>query len=151
MSSAYMDDILVFSKTSAEHVGHVRVVLERLRSNRLYAKPRKCHWGKSRLHFLGHVLSDKGLEVDPAKVAAVADWPNPENVSHVHSFLGLSNYFRSFIQGYSSLVCSLIDLTKKGADWAWTAACQGSFEGESRLDERTGAGAALLRWECPWL
>ena len=67
--------------------------------------------------------------MDPAKVAAVADWPNPENVSHVRSFLGLSNYFRSFIQGYSSLVRPLIDLTKKGADRAWTAACQGSFEG----------------------
>ena len=63
----YMDDILVFSKTPAEHVGHVRVVLERLRSNRLYAKPRKCHWGKARLRFLGHVLSDRGLEVDPAQ------------------------------------------------------------------------------------
>ena len=125
----YMDDILVFSKTSADHVGHVRVVLERLRSNRLYAKTKKCYWGKSRLRFLGHVLPDKGLEVDPAKVAAVADWPNPENVSHVRSFLGLSNCFQSFIQGYSSLVGPLIDLTKKGADWAWTAACQGSFEG----------------------
>lgn len=125
----YMDDVLVFSETPAEHIAHVRAVLERLRSHRLFAKPRKCHWGRTQLRFLGHMVSDQGLGVDPSKVAAVQKWPAPLDVSQVRSFLGLSNYFRAFIQGYSTLVRPLINLTKKGVSWAWTDECRLAFEG----------------------
>ncbi len=77
---AYMDDVLVASRTPEEHVGHVRSVIERLHAERLYAKPRKCHWGKSRLRFLGHIVSADGLRVDPAKIAVVRDWATPQDV-----------------------------------------------------------------------
>ncbi len=126
---AYMDDVLIFSKTPEEHVGHVRSVLERLRAERLYAKPRKCHWGKTRLRLLGHIVSAEGLRVDPAKVAVVRDWARPKDVSQLRSFLGLGNYFRTWVQGWSALVRPLSDLTRKTAVWDWTLACQRAFEG----------------------
>ena len=124
-----MDDGLVFCRTPEEHVGHVRSVLERLHAERLYAKPRKCHWGKSRLRFLGHIVSAEGLRVDPAKIAVVRDWATPRDVSQLRSFLGLGNYFRTWVQGWSALVRPLTSLTRKSVAWDWTPACQHAFEG----------------------
>ena len=76
----YCDDILIFSKTREEHLVHVRMVLETLRHHKLYAKASKCQFGRSSVGFLGHVISERGVAVDPRKVAAVVEWPRRRRV-----------------------------------------------------------------------
>ena len=122
----YLDDVLIYSKTLEEHQRHVRLVLEVLRKEQFFACKAKSAFCKDEIKFLGHIVSAEGIRVNPAKVAAVADWPPPKNVHEVRSFLGL---FRKFIQGYAKLATPLTDLTKKSKVWNWTAACQESFEG----------------------
>jgi Reverse transcriptase (RNA-dependent DNA polymerase) len=103
--TVYMDDILIYSADPAQHAEHVRLVMQRLSEHRLYAKLSKCEFVKSEISFLGHIVSADGLKVDPKKVAAVQSWPPPSDISQVRAFLGLGNYFRKFIRGYSDLVC----------------------------------------------
>ena len=100
----YHDDILVFSKTEEEHVKHVKEVLEILRQQKLYAKLAKCDVGKSELTFLGHVVGAEGVKVDPKKIEVVKEWPDPRDVHNVRQFLGLTNYFRKFIQGGNTVL-----------------------------------------------
>jgi hypothetical protein len=111
----YLDDILVFSKTPEEHLRHLRVVMETLRANQLYAKESKCDFNCASVKFLGHVVSAAGVSVDPSKVAVVQRWATPKNVSELRSFRGLANYFHRFMQGYSSRVAVLHNLTKQDA------------------------------------
>jgi hypothetical protein len=125
----YMDDILIFSKTEREHIWHVQRILEVLRQNKFYAKLSKCDFMKKQLLYLGHIISSEGIKPDPAKIAVVKDWPEPDNVHKLRSFLGFCNYFRKFIQGYSKLALPLTSLTKKGERYEWTDACQQAFEG----------------------
>ncbi len=125
----YMDDILIHSATAAEHAVHLRAVLERLRTRRFFCKLSKCTFMASRVKYLGHVLSADGLKVDPDKVAAVQDWALPASVSHVRSFLGMTNYFRRWLQGYAALCTPLNALLKKGVPFIWSSACAAAFEG----------------------
>ena len=108
----YLDDILIFSKNAAEHEHHLKQVLQILRSSKLYAKKSKCSFYQSSVAFLGHVVSADGIKVDPAKIKAIVDWPNPKDASQLRSFLGLGNYFKRFVQGYSKLTAPLVELTK---------------------------------------
>jgi hypothetical protein len=124
----YLDDILIFSKTAEEHLSHLRKVLQTLRENQFYANPKKCEFMKEEISFLGHRVSAEGLKVDPEKVRVVADWKPPTDVYGVRSFLGLANYFRRFLQGYSTLVVPLTYLTRKNKPWEWTDECQDAFE-----------------------
>ena len=103
----YLDDILVYSQTPEEHLVHLRAVLERLRVHHLSAKLSKCDFNKPEVHFLGHVVSAEGVHVDPRKTQVVRDWPTPRTPKDVRSFLGLANYFRRFVMGYSKLVAPL--------------------------------------------
>ena len=123
----YLDDILVFDKTPEDHLVNLRRVLERLRECKLYAKLSKCEFHMREVHYLGHVVSADGIKVDPRKTAVVADWPAPRNVKELRSFLGLSNYFRRFIQGYSRMVMPLTHLLTASVDWHWGDACQHAF------------------------
>lgn len=109
----YLDDILVFSENEQEHLEHLRHVLDILRQQKYYAKMSKCEFMKSEVPFLGHLVSASGVRVDPRKVAAIRDWPQPSTLTQVRSFLGLANYFRKFMQGYASLSSPLSDLTRK--------------------------------------
>ena len=84
----YLDDIIIHSKTVAEHTAHLRVVMERLRAHKFYVKLRKCEFYQPRISFLGHTIDAEGLHISPAKIAAVQEWPAPTNVSEVRSFLG---------------------------------------------------------------
>ena len=123
----YLDDILIFSKNLEEHRMHVRHVLETLRKQRFYAKASKCTFCSSELEYLGHIVGRDGIKVDPRKVSAVVDWPIPKDVHQVRSFLGLANYFRRFIQGYSTMVGPLTSLTGKSTPWNWDEQCQAAF------------------------
>jgi hypothetical protein len=128
----YLDDILVYSKTPEEHMTHLRLVLQALREEELYAKPSKCHFNKSELKYLGHIVGAEGIKVDPAKIAAIRDYPRPQTVGDVRSFLGLATYFRRFIQGFGVLAKPLNGLTRKActrAGWEWTEECEASFQG----------------------
>jgi hypothetical protein len=112
----YMDDVVVFSRTPEEHVQHLDQVLKILEDNKFYACPKKCVFNQPKLEFLGHVVGRDGLEVDQKKVKTVQDWPVPQDAGEIRSFVGLTTYFRKFIQGYSSLTAPLTALTNKGVD-----------------------------------
>ena len=125
----YLDDILVYSKTPEEHLAHLREVFQTLRKEQLYCRLHKCHFNEQEIKYLGHLVSSEGVRPDPEKVEKVKDWPEPTNVHETRQFLGLSNYFRKFIQGYSKLAQPLTDLTKKNKSWLWTEECQKVFDG----------------------
>ena len=124
----YLDDILVFSKNPEEHLQHLRQVLEILRHEKFYGRLHKCAFFKKELKYLGHIVSAEGIRVDPKQIEKVNEWPVPTDVSEVRSFLGLANYFRKFIQGYSQLVLPLTALTNRRAVFEWTPECQSAFE-----------------------
>jgi hypothetical protein len=109
---AYLDDILIYSKTAADHLRHLRTVLERLRKHRFYAKLKKCEFNKPAVKFLGHIVSAHGVQPDPQKIKAVLSWPVPTDVTALRSFLGLANYFRKFVLRYSHMVSPLTDILK---------------------------------------
>jgi hypothetical protein len=125
----YMDDVLVFSKTAEEHVAHLRIVLQLLKDNQFYAKLSKCEFFTGQLKYLGHIIDAQGIRADPAKVAAVVHWPQPQSVHELRQFLGLTNYFRKFMQGYAAQARPLTELLKlpNRKVFAWTDACTASF------------------------
>ena len=108
----YLDDILIYSRTEAEHLKHLRIVLDVLRQHNYKARLSKCEFFKDELKFLGHVVSTDGIKPDPAKVQVVTDWPRPRSVYEIRSFLGLANYFRRFIRSYAKIASPLTDLLK---------------------------------------
>ena len=118
----YLDDIMIYSNTPEEHAEHIETVLKILQDNKFYAKREKCSFNLPEVKFLGHIVGRNGLKVDPKKVEVVKDWPTPKDVTQVRQFLGLTNYFRKFIQDYSALASPLMDLTKKGIEFrtSWT-------------------------------
>ncbi|KAL0554256.1 hypothetical protein IC582_008173 [Cucumis melo] len=124
----FIDDILIYSKTEAEHEEHLRMVLQTLRDNKLYAKFSKCEFWLKQVSFLGHVVSKAGVSVDPAKIEAVTDWTRPSTVSEVRSFLGLAGYYRRFVENFSRIATPLTQLTRKGAPFVWSKACEDSFQ-----------------------
>jgi len=99
----FIDDILVYSNSHLDHEQHLRVVLQTLRENQLYAKLDKCEFWLQEVVFLGHVISAEGILVDPRKVEAILKWERPTNVTEIRSFLGLAGYYRRFIEGFSTI------------------------------------------------
>jgi hypothetical protein len=97
----FIDDILIYSKSEAEHAKHLRIVLQRLRDHKLYAKFSKYEFWLDSVKFLGHTISKDGISVDPSKVQEVLDWKPPKSVHQIHSFLGLAGYYRRFIPDFS--------------------------------------------------
>jgi hypothetical protein len=124
----FIDDILVFSKTMEEHEEHLRLVLEKLRSNQLYAKFSKCEFWLTEVAFLGHIISAGGVSVDPGKVKDVLNWMSPATVSEIRSFLGLVGYYRRFIKDFSKIAKPMTKLLEKNKAFEWTQECQASFE-----------------------
>jgi hypothetical protein len=119
----FIDDILIFSKTEEEQEKHLRLVLEKLRSNQLYAKFSKCEFWLTEVAFLGYVISARGVSVDPSKVKDVLNWMPPMNASEIQSFLGLAGYYRRFIQDCSKIAKPMTKLLEKNKDFEWTEEC----------------------------
>ena len=113
----YLDDIVVYIQTLKEHEMHLKKVFHRLREHKLYVKPKKCEFAREQITFLGHKISEGQIRMDERKVQAVIDWPAPTKVTELRSFLGLANYYRRFIKGYSKIVSPLTDLLKKDRAW----------------------------------
>ena len=126
----YLDDILVFSKNIAEHAEHLRTVLQLLRDHQFYAKQSKCTFAQPELDFLGHILGKDGLRVDPRKTAAVAEWPVPQDIGQLRSFLGMANYIRKFIEHFAQRTLVLTRMLRKDrvGTWQWLPECQSAFE-----------------------
>jgi hypothetical protein len=129
----YLDDILVFSKTLDEHKAHLKEVLELIRSHKLFCKLSKCYFLKRELEYLGHLVGERGIRVNPKKVEAVNQFPRPTTVSELRSFLGLANYFRKFIPKYASVAAPLTRQTGKNATLEWDQACDTAFAELKRL------------------
>ena len=109
----YLDDILIFSKNEEDHINHVRLVLEKLRTAGLYAKLEKCVFHQPQVEFLGYIISGEGLSMDPKKIQTVTDWQKPTTVRDVQCFLGFANFYRIFIRDYSKIAAPLTRLTCK--------------------------------------
>ncbi|KAF5813338.1 putative nucleotidyltransferase, Ribonuclease H [Helianthus annuus] len=109
----FIDDILIYSKNQADHEKHLRCILELLQREKLYAKFSKCEFWLREVQFLGHVVSERGIQVDPAKVEAVMNWQEPKTPTEIRSFLGLAGYYRRFIENFSRIAAPLTSLTKK--------------------------------------
>jgi hypothetical protein len=119
----FIDDILIYSKSNAEHAKHLRIVLQRLRDHKLYAKFYKCEFWIDSVKFLGHTISKDGISMDPSKVQEVMDWKPPKSVHQIRSFLGLAEYYRRFIPDFSRIAKPMTDLLKKGVKFVWSEEC----------------------------
>ncbi|CAA0833837.1 Uncharacterized mitochondrial protein AtMg00860, partial [Striga hermonthica] len=130
----FIDDILIYSRDEEQHEQHLRIVLETLRRERLYAKFSKCEFWLDRVAFLGHIVTSKGIEVDPSKIEAVSNWEVSRNASDIRSFLGLAGYYRRFIEDFSKIAQPLTQLTRKSTRFVWSPQCEASFqESKTRL------------------
>jgi len=124
----YLDDILIFSETQEEHLEHVRLVLETLRKEKLYAAPSKCEFGRTTIKFLGHTLTPHGITPEDTKMDLIKNWPKPTTVSDLRSFLGLANYYRTFVKHFAHKAAPLNELVKKGSTCTWGSKEQQAFD-----------------------
>jgi hypothetical protein len=124
----FIDDILIYSKNEEEHEEHLRLVLQKLREQELYTKFNKCEFWLKEVAFLGHIITNRGIAVDPSKVSDVLKWEPPRTLSEIRSFLGLTGYYHRFIEGFSTIVKPLTTLLEKDREFKWSGACQASFE-----------------------
>ncbi|KAK3538314.1 hypothetical protein QTP70_035244, partial [Hemibagrus guttatus] len=126
---AYIDDILVYSKSLEEHVLHIREVLSHLQRHHLYVKLEKCEFHRTMVTFLGYVISQRGVEMDMVKVRAVIDWPAPTTVRELQRFLGFTNFYRRLIRNYSSVAGPLKSLLRgKPKRLAWKDQARAAFQ-----------------------
>ena len=125
----YLDDIVVYSDSMEQHVQHLQIVFQTLKDHELYVKREKCLFGQKEVHFLGHIVGGGTLKMDHKKIEAIQAWEPPSKVPELRSFLGLANYYRRFIKGYSQIAAALTDLLKKDRPWLWSDACQKAFDG----------------------
>ena len=123
----FINDILVYSSSKEKHAEHVRIVLQTLKEHQLYAKFIKCQFWLDRVTLLEHVVSAKGISVDPHKIEAIVDWKPPTNVTEVRIFLGLAGYYRKFVEGFLNIATPLTKLTIKEKKFIWLEAYQNSF------------------------
>lgn len=118
--SAYLDDILIFSNTMAEHIRHLRQVVDELREHKLYANVSKWKFAQKSEDFLGYVVSANGFEMKRVKVEAIKKWPKPKTKRHIQSFLGMVNFYRHFIEKMATVAKPLTELTSS-VDFEWTS------------------------------
>jgi hypothetical protein len=124
----FIDDILIYSKNEEEHAKHLWIVLTHLREHQLYAKFSKCAFWLEEIQFLGHVLSAKGIVIDPSKVKDILEWKPPTTVHQVRSFLRLAGYYRRFIPDFSKIVKPITGLLKNDTKFDWSSKCDEAFE-----------------------
>ena len=124
----FIDDILIFSRTFEEHLRHIEQVLDRLQSAGLKLQPTKCHLMCEQVEYLGHLITPHGLQPNPERVRAVAEFPVPTTVTQVRQFVGLTSYYRQFVENFATIAAPLHNLTKKEVEFEWTTDCQNAVE-----------------------
>ena len=119
----FFDDILIYDKTCADHLRHLRAVFSELRHHQLFVKRTKCAFGATSVAYLDHVISEVGVTMDPAKVQAIHEWPVPRSAWAVRGFLGLAGYYRKFVHNFGTIAALLTALLKRdGFEWSEAAA-----------------------------
>ncbi|GJW78392.1 putative reverse transcriptase domain-containing protein [Tanacetum coccineum] len=124
----FIDDILIYSRNKEEHANHLRIILELLKKEKLYAKFSKCDFWIRIVQFLGHLIDSQGLHVDPAKIEAVKNWTSPTTPTEIRQFLGLAGYYRRFIKDFSKIAKSLTELTQKNKKYIWGEDQESAFQ-----------------------
>nr|GEV07048.1 putative reverse transcriptase domain-containing protein [Tanacetum cinerariifolium] len=124
----FIDDILIYSKNEKEHGEHLKLILELLKKEKLYAKFSKCEFWIPRVQFLGHVIDSRGIHVDPAKIDSVKDWASPKTLTEIRQFLGLAGYYRRFIEGFSKIAKPMTKLTQKKVMFDWGDKQEAAFQ-----------------------
>ncbi|GJY99085.1 putative reverse transcriptase domain-containing protein [Tanacetum coccineum] len=123
----FIDDILIYSKSEEEHAEHLKLILELLKKEELYAKFSKCEFWLSKVQFLGHVIDSEGIHVDPAKIESIKDWASPKTPTEIRQFLGLAGYYRRFIEGFSKIAKPMTKLTQKNMKFDWSEKAEAAF------------------------
>ena len=124
----YMDDILIFARNQEDLERYTKLVLQRLRENDLFLKALKCEFNKTRIEYLGMIVEEGKISMDPIKLGGIRDWPVPTTVKQTRSFLGFGNFYRRFITHFSDIARPLNNLTKKDKKFEWTKECQEAFD-----------------------
>ncbi|CAI7889453.1 unnamed protein product [Closterium sp. NIES-54] len=124
----YLDDILIYSRDMKQHIEHLRRVFEILRREKFYVKISKSKFALKKVQFLGHMVSDQGVHVDPKKIEAVRTWKTPENVKELQQFLGFANYYNRFVPQYAKIATPLTNLLKKNTPFKWEDVHQQAME-----------------------
>ena len=123
----YLDDIIIFSKTEEEHPQHLKEIFECLRKAGLKLKLQKCSFFKKHIQYLGHLISDEGIQPLPEKLESIAKMPVPQNAKQVKQFLGLVFYYRKYVPRFSDIARPLTQLTQKNEGFNWTTECDKCF------------------------
>ena len=123
----YLDDILIFTEDITSLSELTDAVLSVLEQHDLYLKPEKCTFAQTSVEYLGIVISNGQVSMDPAKVAGVAEWPTPRTLKELQAFLGLCNFYRRFIENYSTIARPLFNLTKKDTPFIWDGTAETTF------------------------
>jgi hypothetical protein len=124
----FLDDILIYSKSADEHERLLRELFTRLREHKLYAKESKCELWRTEVTFLGHVINKHGVSMEASSIAAVTEWPRPNDPSDIRSFLGLAGFYRRFIRRFSHIASPLTDLLVKGVKFEWLDVHEHAFQ-----------------------
>ena len=124
----FIDDILIYSNTEEDHAEHLRITLEILRKEKLYAKISKCEFWLREVQFLGHVVNHEEIKVDPTKIEAIMNWERPKTPTEVRSLMGLAGYYRRFVQDFSKIATPLTQLTRKNEKFEWNDKYEASFQ-----------------------
>jgi hypothetical protein len=124
----FLDDIIIYSKSKEEHEKHLRMTLLVLREHQLYAKWSKCSFYQKKIHYLGNIISEEEIKVDPKNIRSIEGWVTPRNVYEVRSLMGLAGYYMRFVEGFSRIAHSITSLQNKGVKFEWTSDCERSFQ-----------------------
>ena len=124
----YLDDIIIFSKNYEEHLQHLQQVFDCLEEANLKINPEKCHFCNKEIQFLGHVINEKGVKPDPAKIEKIVNMTSPRNVKQLRTVLGLFSYYRRFVKNFSKLVAPMNELLKRDHEYEWELQHQQIFE-----------------------
>ena len=127
-SIAYLDDIIIFSKSEEEHLEHIQRVFDRLIQHSLKIKLKKCSFFQQSTNYLGFIITPEGVKPNPEKVEAIRKMAPPTTVKEVRGFIGLTSYYRRFIPNFSKIAEPILDLTKKFARFKWSPECQKAFD-----------------------
>lgn len=123
----FVDDFLIYSKTEEEHLEMVQWVFEQLRKHKLYGAVDKCVFMRNEVDILGHKINAEGITTQTSKIKAIQEWPAPTVVKQLQSFLGLTNYYRNFVAGFSRIAAPLYALVEKKKRWEWSTVEQKAF------------------------
>ena len=135
--SVYMDDITIHTKPipgeseqdhQKRHEALIHLILDILEENDLYLKPEKCEFLKTEIDYLGVIIGNNQIKMDPFKLKGIADWVTPQNPTDIRKFLGFTGYYRYFVPNYSKIARPLLDLTKKATPWLWEPKHKWAFE-----------------------